>query len=110
MTKVKAIWGPHGVVRHPDRLVWKFSGARHNGAYARWHLAFWFDSRRFTTRPLLRHQGDTNRDMQIEAMPSFSGLPVIEGRMTDLLRARLKPEHIAEATRLALDFQRKRGQ
>lgn len=109
MAHVKAIWGPLETRRHPDRAVWTFTGCYANGDYARWHLAFWFDSRRFTTKPIMGRTGNMTRERNIAAMPNFETLPVQSGRVTPMLRARLKPEHIAEATRLALEYQRKHG-
>ena len=108
MADIKVIWGPNSRRIHGDRIVWVFSGVRANGEIARWHLSLWFDSRRFTTKPLLRNGADGGLNLKLEQIPNIADAPVMKGRMTDMLRAKLKPEHIVEATRLALDWQRKR--
>ncbi|MBR2689195.1 MAG: hypothetical protein IKE42_15185 [Aquamicrobium sp.] len=108
MAEIKVIWGPTGKAGYADRLVWKFNGLRTNGEYARWHLAFWFDSRRFSTKALPSHPGDEEKAEKLAALPVTT--PPLTGRVTPMLRAKLKPEHIAEATRLALEFQRRHGQ
>lgn len=106
MAEIKVIWGPLGKLHHADRLVWRFSGLRTNGEFARWHLAFWYDSRRFTTKPMLSHPTDEKLERKLSALPINT--PPLSGRVTPMLRALLKPEHIAEATRLALEWQRNR--
>jgi hypothetical protein len=109
MSEVRKIWGPNETRQTGARTIWTFSGVRANGEFARWHLSFWFDSRRFTTKPLLRHATDNEIDGKLDLMPNVTDAPVMKGRMTDMLRARLQPEHIADATRRALEFQRRQG-
>ncbi|MBN9235127.1 MULTISPECIES: hypothetical protein [Phyllobacteriaceae] len=107
MAEIKVIWGPSSKTCREDRLAWSFSGLRTNGEYARWHLAFWFDSRRFSTKALPGHPGDEEKAAKLAALPVAT--PPLSGRVTPMLRAKLKPEDIAEATRLALEFHRRHG-
>ncbi|MES0218049.1 hypothetical protein NKL07_22130 [Mesorhizobium sp. C280B] len=108
MAKIKTIWGPLTTLRGADRFAWLFSGVREDGSRAEWRLLFFFDSRRFTTRLVKRK--DAVRTLQRMTEPDLFRLPEVarsettEGRVTDLLRARLAPKHIAEATAAALKY------
>ena len=78
MAEIKVIWGPSSKTCREDRLAWSFSGLRTNGEYARWHLAFWFDSRRFSTKALPGHPGDEEKAAKLAALPVAT--PPLSGR------------------------------
>ncbi len=102
MAEIRAILGPHEQRYYADRIVWTFTGLRSNGEYARWQLAFWPDTRRFTTKPLLRHPNDDRMAKKLTLLPEVQRQKPQSGRVTDMLRARLNAEAIAEATRRAI--------
>jgi hypothetical protein len=98
MAAIKEVWGPHKTTLYSNRIVWSFTGVRANGLHSKWVLTFYFDSRKFRTKHIRTE--DDDRTAQLPGLARITN--PMEGRVADMLRAKLKPEHIAEATRLAL--------
>lgn len=104
MPKIKTVWGPGKTKVLPDRIRWWFSGVRDNGMKSQWILTFYFDSREFRTK-----HTKTEDDARLPQLPELKRIAEArDGLVTDMLRAKLKPEHIAEATRLALAWQQRK--
>lgn len=109
MAKVKAIWGPVAEkYAGGRRMTWRFTVVFEEGTTRSYTLAFSLSTRRFRA---LAAGKDTQLAKYAEAMsqrdllshlPELKRAPLLEGRMTDLLRARLSDEQIAEATAAAL--------
>ena len=108
MASIKTIWGPHKTIIQSNRVIWSFTGVYASGDFARWTLRFYFDSRKFSTRAVSQKPNDPDPD-QLVLLPALADSENKTGRVTPMLRQLLKPHHIAEATRLALEFQRRHG-
>lgn len=108
MASIKTIWGPHKTIVQGDRIIWSFTGVYASGDFVRWTLRFYFDSRKFATRAVSQKPTDPNPD-QLVMLPALADAEHKTGRVTPMLRALLKPDHIAQAMRLAIDFQRRHG-
>lgn len=103
MAQLKAIWGPHKTERRSYGVVWWFSGMRAGGTACGWKLTFYYDSRRFRTKVLPQREREAADLLTtLPELPELQRAEIMKGPVTPMLRARLKPEHIAEATRLAL--------
>ncbi len=101
LPRIRKIFGPLKTTREHDRVVWSFTGYRENGELARWTLRFHFKTRKFSVRAVSPKHGD-DKFRTPGLFPAYEAAEVNVSRIGPLLRARLKPEHIAEATRLAL--------
>lgn len=106
MAKIKTVWGPHKTTIEGNRIVWSFTGVYASGDFARWTLRFHYESRKFSTRAVSPRPSDPERQ-QLDLLPEVASATDQTGRVTPMLRALLKPDHIAEATRLAMEFKRK---
>ncbi|RBO90484.1 hypothetical protein DFR47_11345 [Pseudochrobactrum asaccharolyticum] len=120
MAIVRKIYGPfnYEVVKkgttHTAR--WYFNGIRGDYTTAHWVLIFNPETREFSASGNVVGQGLGGRTMRsIEQSLSDYGVkcvhdkmflrdndPVLEGRVVDLLKARLSPEAIAKASALAI--------
>lgn len=110
MARIKVIWGPHSTVEREFGTVWCFSGIRGNGTTCRWRLTFFYDSRKFRTTAV---NGPESREVkrvqdQLDLLPEVARAVTMEGPVTPMLRARLKPEHIARATLLAMQHRKQK--
>lgn len=108
MARILAIWGPSKTDRRNYKISWRFDGVHADdegrpAEYASWKLSFFFDSRQFRTYRLQQAKGLPQEDLF--RVPSLRDAKVMTGRVTPMLRARLRPEHIAEATAAALRWQ-----
>lgn len=101
LPRVMRVFGPLNMKRKNHGIAWTFTGIREGGELCRWTL--WFDarSRKFKTFRQSPKPGDEKLS-QPGLFPTYiEGKPTV-GRITPMLRANLKPHHIAEATELAL--------
>jgi uncharacterized protein HemX len=108
MARIKTIWGPQRTLRHKHCISWTFTGVRADGTQAEWSLRLYFDTREFKTRAVDRGVQPLDVRQVTLQLPEIARAEVKVGLVTPMLRALLKPHHIAEATRLALEWQRKR--
>lgn len=102
-------------MKAPDRFIWYFTGVRADRnnqpvEMARWHLRFFLDSRRFSVRALPQTSKDREMIGQLPLLPEMRATNLMTGPVTPLLRARLRPEHITEATAAALRYDARRRQ
>ena len=108
MARLLAIWGPSKTNLYRNLVSWRFDGVRADDRdmpyeHAAWSLRFYFESRSFRTLAL---PGATKefRQEDLLNLPEVRRGNVLVGPVTPLLRARLRPEHIAEATAAALRY------
>lgn len=106
MAKILKVWGPYGEDTSGFRITWKFSALLINGEVQGYTLRFDLSSRKFSVRP---HSGAINRryaesmaQKDLFALPEVQRAEPMKGRVTDILKAHLKPQHVAKATALAL--------
>lgn len=121
MAIVRKIFGPfkNEIEKKVGKPVmrWYFFGIRGDHTTAHWVLTFNPETRKFTANGLVVGQGLGGRTMRKveQALPNYgtdpvhTGMflkgdetPVMEGRVVDLLQARLKLEDIAKASALAI--------
>ena len=106
MPTVTKLVGPIKTERYRYGLAWVFVGTvmiNDTEFVRRWKLYFYFDTRRYVCKARRPVHGD--EQMEHKDLWSFGRLPQpLTGKVTPMLRARLTAEHIAEATRLALDY------
>lgn len=121
MAIIRKIFGPfkNEIEKKSGKPImrWYFFGIRGDHTTAHWVLTFNPETRKFTANGLVVGQGlggHTMRKVE-QALPNYgtnpihTGMflkgdetPVMEGRVVDLLQARLKPEEIAKATALLI--------
>lgn len=111
MARFKAIWGPLKEEVDGRRIKWTFSCVYETGEVQGYCLRFYFNTRKFSVRPL---RGQANRYAQrmgekdLFALPEIQRAETISGkRVTDILKAHLGDERIAKATALAIQYGRK---
>ena len=103
MPPVTKLVGPIKTERYRDSVAWVFIGLVGDDDVRRWRLYFYFDTRSFRCRRSRLAHGDEN--IGHDGLFSFGRLEKpLTGKVTPMLRARLKPEHIAEAARQALKY------
>lgn len=101
LPRIRKVFGPLKTKVKGHGIAWSFTGIRESGEFCRWTL--WFDARtrRFKTFRCSPKPGD-DKLMTPGLFPAYEAAEVNVSRIGPLLRAQLKPEHIAQATRLAL--------
>lgn len=95
MAKFKAIWGPRDMDRRDYGVVWFFTVVNEADSIYGCKLTFKFDTRRYRVKIMPTNLDEEKRF--VEALPELRRGAIIEGRLTQLLVDRLKPEHIAAA-------------
>lgn len=106
MVSFKTIWGPSKEEVDTRRIRWTFSCVFENGTVQGYSLRFYFQTRKFSVRPL---KGMANRyaermtEKDLFQLPELQRSNSITGkRVTDILKARLGEENIARAVALAI--------
>lgn len=110
MAKIKAVYGAYKTIEEASCMRWLFSGVRTDGAFAAWSLTYCFITRKFSVRNIKREQAIKYAAAmgQKSLFGSAPDEPVTyKGSVTSILRSQLKPEQIAKAVALSLQY---RGQ
>lgn len=109
MARIKAIYGPLHTEEKRHKTTWHFSGVRANGEVCKWKLNFYYDTRCFKTAAMRGPQSKSDQRVQenLDLLPGLREAEPMDGLVTPMLRSRLKPEHIARATYLAMQHGRK---
>lgn len=107
MVRFKAVWGPSRTVTKAWGMKWKFSCLLMDGSIRGYTLRFFFDSRRFSVKAHTSGSARTDADRLAErdllSLPEMQRGELVEGaRVTDILRSKLSPEHIAAAAASAI--------
>ncbi len=111
MPRIKSVWGPRKTEEAFGRVTWWFSGMKEDGELCEWKLIYFADTRRFKCRRIMsavaaeRARKLMGRDLF--SIPSVAKGEIEEGFVTDILKARLKPEDLARCTRLSMNGRRK---
>ncbi|MDR6954156.1 hypothetical protein J2X65_003524 [Ancylobacter sp. 3268] len=106
MARIKRIWGPSKRADSPGMAVWTFSAEHEDGRTAMYRLTFFLDSRRFK----VNHLGeDKQAKAYLQTMHTLMKPDdgIFEGKVTDILKARIPPEQLAAVTARALLHGRK---
>lgn len=101
MARIKRVWGPSKRSLLKDSVVWTFSAEHEDGRTAMYRLTFYLDSRIFRTTHLGEDkQAKAYQQAMYTLMEPAHG--VFEGKVTEILKARLPPAQLAGATALAI--------
>lgn len=103
MPKIMKIFGPLKTKNKGRGISWSFTGIREGGEFCRWVLWFDAEKRSFKTFRVSPKPGDEKLS-EPSLFPQFTSGKPMEGKIGPMLRAQLRPEHIAEATKLALKY------
>jgi hypothetical protein len=110
LARFKTIWGPSKEEVERHRICWTFACMWENGSVRGYKLRFYFNTRKFSVKPL---QGQANRHAERMAEKDLLSLPevqrneTISGKtVTGILKARLGDERLARAIALAIQHRR----
>lgn len=112
MARVKAIWGPFPQKAFEQKMEWRFNVLFEEGTLRAYRLVFYFRTRNFFARAFEQgtNAASTAHVMSergLSDLPEVKRAEVIEGKVTDILRARLSPEQLAAATAAAIRWSMK---
>ncbi|SCM79882.1 conserved hypothetical protein [uncultured Pleomorphomonas sp.] len=113
MPRIKAVWGPRKTEEGRARITWWFSGMKEDGELCEWKLVYFADTRRFTCRRVMsmvaKERAGKLERKDLFRIPSANGDAIEEGFVTDILKKRLTPEHLAKCAKLSLTYGRAHG-
>lgn len=107
MARVKTIWGPFPQKAFEQKMEWRFNVLFEEGTLRAYRLVFYFRTRKFLAQAFERGSNPAStahimNERGLSDLPEVQRARVVEGRVTDLLRARLSPDQIAAATAAAI--------
>ncbi|WP_187967882.1 hypothetical protein [Aquibium microcysteis] len=113
MVRFKAVWGPSRTEKKAWGMKWMFSAMLMDGSIRGYTLRFFSDSRRFSvkahTSGSARADADRLAERDLFSLPELQRGELVEGaRVTDILRSKLSPEHVAAAAASAITYRRSR--
>lgn len=111
MPSFKAVFGPYNNSTESWGMKWMFNCVLMDGSMRGYTLRFAFDTRKFSVKPHVQPNAQAYAERMAEkiaALPQVQRGEVVEdARVTDILRDRLPPEHIARAAANAIRFRRR---
>lgn len=107
MAIIRKVFGPTRMAADTGKLRWLFSGVKEDGTEGHWVLTYTAHNRRFYAGPVRTYdlKQKARALMGVGALKLNADEPdegPFQGKITDILKSKLRPEDIAKATAMAI--------